>query len=129
LEKHRNNETCASCHRTIDPPGFALENFDPVGRWRARYGAAKGVPVNPSGATPDGATFADLNEWKVLYARRAELLGRGFAEQFLTYATGAPMRFSDRAEVEKLVASTASSGYGVRNLILAAVASPIFRQK
>jgi hypothetical protein len=56
LDKHRNNESCASCHQTIDPPGFALENYDPVGVWRSGYGkGGRGAKVDPSGTTPEGA--------------------------------------------------------------------------
>jgi mono/diheme cytochrome c family protein len=129
LEKHRASENCASCHRTIDPPGFALENFDPVGNWRTRYGGGKGAPVNPAGSTPAGAEFADLNAWRQLYARRGALLARGFAEQFLTYATGATIRFSDRAALENIVSATSKSGHGVRSILQAAIASPVFLQK
>lgn len=129
LEKHRSSESCASCHRMIDPPGFVLENFDPVGNWRTRYGSDKGVSVNSAGTTPDGATFAGLGEWQRLYTARGDQLARGFTEQFLTYATGAAIRFSDRAEVEKIVTNTAQSGHGVRAILKAAVASPVFLKK
>jgi hypothetical protein len=129
LEKHRSSENCASCHKTIDPPGFVLENFDPVGGWRTRYGAERGVPVNPAGVTPDGAPFTGLDEWKRLYTRRSDQLARGFTEQFLTYATGATARFSDRAALEEVVKATAKSGHGMRSIVKASIASPIFLQK
>ena len=70
LEKHRNSENCASCHLTIDPPGFALENYDPVGVWRAKYGAGgKGVNVDPSGITPEGGEFSDIQSWEAILHR------------------------------------------------------------
>ncbi len=130
LEKHRNNESCASCHQKIDPPGFALENFDPVGRWRKSYGkGGKGAPVNPSGVTKDGAEFEDLFSWKEIFTARDEQLAKGFAEQFLTYATGAPIRFSDRETVASAVATTKDSGYGIRSILSASVLSPVFLNK
>lgn len=127
LKKHRLSEACYSCHLTIDPPGFVLENFDPIGGWRKRYGGGKGVPVDASGTTPDGAQFADILGWKKIYAQRGEQLGRAFAQQFLTYATGAPLRFSDRRALDALVAQ--SPHHGLRSILTAALASPIFLHK
>lgn len=130
LEKHRNNESCASCHQTIDPPGFALENYDPVGVWRSGYGkGGRGAQVDPSGTTPEGGTFADLATWKQFYTRRADQLARGFATHFLTYASGAPPRFSEEAALEKLLSTTAPNGHGMRSIIRAALLSEIFQTK
>ncbi|SKA96554.1 Planctomycete cytochrome C [Prosthecobacter debontii] len=129
LEKHRSNESCMSCHTLIDPPGFALESFDPVGGWRTRYGKGKGAEVNPSGATPDGAVFADFEAWKQVYRQRADQLARGFAQQFLTYATGAAMRFSDAAALDTVVTRSRADGHGLRSILQAAVQSPVFLHK
>lgn len=129
LDKHRSNESCYSCHITIDPPGLALESFDPVGRWRTRYGRGKGAAVDPTGATPDGAKFADILAWKKIYAERDDQLARAFATHFLTYATGAPLRFSDHETVKEIVAQAGASGYGVRSIIHACLESSIFRRK
>ena len=130
LEKHRSNTSCASCHMTIDPPGFALENFDPIGSWRVRYGTGRKSPVvNPTGVTPDGAAFADLAEWKKIYSHRTDQLARGFAQQFLTYATGAKMRFSDGPEIEKVIKQTGKSGHGLRSILTTSLMSPIFLRK
>jgi hypothetical protein len=126
LEKHRNSESCASCHQTIDPPGFALENYDPVGIWRTAYGIGnQGAKVNPTGVTPEGEAFTDLISWKQLHTRRPEQLARGFAGHFLTYATGAPTRFSNEAELDALVSRHTT----LRSLIREAVLSEMFRTK
>jgi hypothetical protein len=69
-----------------------------VGGWRERYGKGEGIKVDPSGKTPDGAGFDGLAAWKRIYQQRSDQLARGFAQQFLTYATGAPMRMSDERE-------------------------------
>ncbi len=130
LDKHRSDASCAACHKIIDPPGFALESFDPVGGWRTRYGTdGKGVPVNPSGVTVTGEEFADLRAWKQIYKQRSAGLAQGFAGHFLTYATGAALRFSDEAAVEEIATQAARNGHGVKSIIAAAVQSPIFLNK
>ncbi|MBL9186510.1 MAG: DUF1592 domain-containing protein [Opitutaceae bacterium] len=123
LDKHRNSESCASCHQKIDPPGFALENYDPVGVWRTNYGqGGKGVKVSGEGITPDGAKFSDVAAWQRLQAQRGRQLARGFAGQFLVYATGAPLRFSDEAAIDAIAARTT----GLRSLIREVVLSGTF---
>ena len=126
LEKHRHNESCASCHQTIDPPGFALENYDPVGIWRKGYGKdSKGAKIDPSGRTPDGTTFTDLATWQQIYSQQPQPLARGFATHFLTYATGAPPHFSDEAALNDI----AKKATNVRSIIREVVLSDIFRIK
>ena len=126
LDKHRNNESCASCHQTIDPPGFALENYDPVGIWRKGYGKdSKGAKIDPSGVTPEGASFTDLATWQQIYTKQPQRLARGFATHFLTYATGAPPRFSDEAALDDIASKTTN----LRSIIREVVLSDIFRTK
>ncbi len=126
LEKHRHNESCASCHQTIDPPGFALENYDPVGVWRKGYGKdSKGAKIDPSGVTPEGATFTDLATWQQIYTQQPQRLARGFATHFLTYATGAPPRFSDEAALDEIAEKTTN----LRSIMREVVLSDIFRTK
>lgn len=130
LEKHRHSESCASCHRTIDPPGFALENFDPIGGWRTKYGTSgKAAKVDPTGITPDGVAFGNITGWKELYRGREEQLSAAFVRQFLTYATGARPRFSDGETIAEVVKSAAQEGYGMQSLMRAALTSPIFLTK
>jgi hypothetical protein len=126
LDKHRNNESCASCHQTIDPPGFALENYDPVGIWRKGYGKdSKGAKIDPSGITPEGATFADLATWQQIYTKQPPHLARGFATHFLTYATGAPPRFSDEAALDEIAKKTTN----LRSIIREVILSEVFLKK
>jgi len=150
LEQHRAQESCAGCHARIDPAGFALEAFDVVGGERARYRAlgAPGVapqpglgrggqkfafhlalPVDPAGEWMDGSRFADVREFKRVLLRDEDQLARNLAGQLVTYATGAPVRFSDRAEVEAMLARTRPGGHGVRSLLHAVVQSRLFRHK
>ena len=126
LEKHRNNESCASCHQTIDPPGFALENYDPVGLWRSAYGqGGKGAQINPTGTTPEGETFTELITWKKLYTQHPEHLARAFAQHFLTYATGAPPRFSDESGLDEISRKTTN----LRSIIREVVLNDVFQTK
>ena len=114
----------------IDPQGFALESFDPTGQWRTHYGANnKSAKVDPSGITPDGTKFGDINGWRDIYHQRPQLLAKAFADHLFTYATGAPIRFSDRESVAKVVNATKKNDHGVRSLIHAVVASETFLNK
>ena len=148
LAKHRSQEACAACHRNIDPAGFALESFDVMGGWRDRYRAVgtvepvKGIghngvyyhfglgqPVDASGELPDGRGFADVRQLKQCLAADKDQLARNLARQLIIYSTGAPIRFSDRAELEKIVQKNRREGYGIRSLIHAVVQSDLFRNK
>lgn len=130
LDKHRNSASCAACHVKIDPAGFALESFDPVGLWRAKYGTRKNAAkVDPSGVTPEGDRFANIKQWKAIYLKRPGQLAEGFAKQVLTYATGAPLRFSDRQDLAKIVELSRKKDYGMKWILHAVVASDAFRTK
>ncbi len=148
LDQHRTLETCAACHAKIDPAGFALENFDVMGGWRERYrseaggelaqGIAKSgqkfafhyaLPVDASGELPDGRKFRDVREFKQLLLDNEEQLARNLAQQLLVYATGAPIRFSDRPAIGKILANSRPGGYGVRKLVHEIVQSDLFLNK
>jgi hypothetical protein len=148
LAKHRSQASCAACHRNIDPAGFALESFDVMGAWRERYrsvGAGEPVPgvghngikfhfclgpaVDASGELPDGQPFHDIRELKHLLARDPEPLARNLVQQLAVYGTGAPMRFSDRPVVARILARSRPGGYGVRTLVHELVQSELFQDK
>ena len=130
LDKHRNSESCAGCHRKIDPAGFALESFNPVGLWRGKYGTAKNAAkVNPSGKTPEGKPFTNIFQWKNIYAAKQDMLTRAFAKHFLTYATGAAPRFSDQRHLYTIVKDAKKSNYQLRDILYAALQSETFKTK
>jgi hypothetical protein len=131
LEKHRSNPSCASCHRKMDPPGFALENFDAAGRWRQRYERrrGKGPPVDPSYVMADGRAFEDVDAFRQRVLERPEAVARCVAEHLLSYGTGATIQFADRAAIETIVAEAKPADYGFRSLLHAVVASPVFQAK
>ena len=149
LDRHRSDPTCASCHTKMDPPGFALESFDVMGAWRDRYRAvsedvkpAPGVgmngqrfvfhyalPVDCAGELPDQRKFADVRELKKMLLEEEVSIARNLARQLTIYATGAPVRFSDRDQIEQLLIRTADREYGVRGLIMEIVQSDLFQTK
>jgi hypothetical protein len=146
LDKHRAVPSCASCHRAIDPPGFALESFDILGGERQRYrstddgqpvaGIGKnghaftfrlGLPVDAAGELEDGRKFSNVREFKALLAADEKQLARNMVRQFVAYATGAPVEFNDRDEVERILAR--APGHGLRSLLHEVIQSPLFRSK
>jgi hypothetical protein len=149
LDKHTNVAVCSQCHRQIDPPGFALENYDVVGGWRERYRVKQGgqgndyvelanypgrrvwlaKPVDARGETDDGQSFADIDEYKSLLLRDQDQLARNLAEKLVLYATGAEIDFVDRAVIEQIVRDTKKSNYGLRSLLHAVTQSPLFLEK
>lgn len=136
LQKHQAQESCAACHLKIDPPGFALENYDVIGGWRQNYRAVnekgwkvQGLKVDPSYQSPDGQGFNDLNELKQELLKTPERLAENLVHHLITYSTGAPPSFSDRDAIESIVADAASRNYGVRTLIHALIQSPVFKNK
>ncbi|WP_200390881.1 DUF1592 domain-containing protein [Roseibacillus ishigakijimensis] len=130
LEKHRADPGCAACHRKIDPPGFALESYDPTGQWRDFYGKpGQSAPVDPSGVTLHGRPFSDIQGWKEAFVQEPEILARAFSKNLLAYATGAEARFSDRPALEAILQKTKVSDYGLRSLLHAITTSEPFLSK
>ena len=134
LAKHKSDAACASCHTKIDPPGFALENFDPAGRWRDAYGVpGRGrnnrTPIDASFQLPDGRPFKDLQEFKQLVMEAPTPLAHNVAEKLLTYGTGAPVSFADRQPLAEIVEQAATDEYGFRSLLIAVMESPVFQSK
>ncbi|MEM9587561.1 MAG: DUF1588 domain-containing protein [Planctomycetota bacterium] len=176
LAAHRDVESCAVCHQKIDPPGFALENFDVLGGWRDRYrvwpeadstgqsespatgsslsgglseteveivltsvsGFGKngqpfrfklGPTVDASGHTTGGRPFDDIRQFKTLLLSEQRQLARNLVSRLLVFATGAPIGFSDRQEIEEILDATMDAGYPARDLIKQIVISDIFLKK
>lgn len=148
LDKHRNTEACASCHRSIDPPGFALESFDPIGGLRTRYRSTGkgdwpnlllngrrvhqyrlGPGVDASGVTEDGNAFAGIREYKRLLLSREREVARNLTSNLIVYATGGKIQFSDRDDLEQIVERLRAADYPVRAMIHEVVQSRMFRNK
>jgi hypothetical protein len=158
LAKHREIATCASCHVKIDPPGFALEEYDVIGGYRENYRALRDTPVkNPAldefpaiakwiapipyqcdrlgpavdagDVLPDGRKFSDLAEYKQLLLADPDRMARTLAEKLTIYATGGGLDYGDRDELERIVAASRASGYGLRSLVHEVVQSKLFVTK
>lgn len=176
LAKHRDESVCTSCHQSIDPPGFALESFDPIGGFRTRYRASviplmdtnadggvdideahlmadytnrnnsKNVPeeklngraiieytygqhVDPSGVTPEGKTFTDIEAYKKLLLEKEDLIARHFISELVVFATGREIQFADKEEINRVTALSCEKDYPVRTIIHNVVQSDLFRNK
>jgi hypothetical protein len=145
LAKHRQRTECAGCHAKIDPPGFALENFDVIGGWRDYYRSVgegepgvvdgrtmryrKGPDVDPADVLPDGTRFKNIDEFKLLLLQDKDQFARALAEKLLTYATGSPPAKADRREIDAIVAKLRARDYGFRTLVHEIVQSKAFQQK
>ncbi len=126
LVKHRADATCAQCHNEIDPPGFALENYDAIGGWRDQYD--RKLKVDASGKLPDGKTFASNAEFRKLVVAQDETFTRCLTRKLLTYATGRELNSSDRPSIDRISKEIAGNDKGLRDLIQAIVASESFLQ-
>lgn len=127
LLKHRDTPSCFECHRKIDPPGFALENYDPIGAWRARY--LNGESVESSGELPGGQAFHDIAGLKKILVGRKAQFARMLTERLLNYACGRRMEALDRPAVDGILDATRADDYRFRDLIEQVVLSPAFRSK
>ena len=134
LAKHKENGDCAACHRKIDPPGFALEHFDPSGRWRENYVTRKDKkltkkPIDSSFVMPDGKPFKNIDEFKKLVLSNKKQLAKNVCEKLLVYGTGETVQFADRIEIEKAIEQSAASDFGFRSLLKSVVTSKTFLTK
>lgn len=149
LDKHRTNATCAGCHAKIDPPGFALEEFDVIGGHRSRYRSLEagdpavrgsidpfirinfklGPAVDSSGSLPDGRKFSSFPEFQTLLTAERDALANNLARQFAVYATGRGLSFADRDEIAAVVTAGNKNGGGVRTLLHEMVQSQLFRTR
>ena len=146
LDKHRNNANCAACHAKIDPAGFALEAFDPIGGLRDRYRSngkgdeppekgktvwrvqyKLGPKVDASGELTDGRKFTGPQELTTLLTTEPDRLARAFVAHLSRYATGAEVGYADRAEIRRIVNDAKGSGFGLRSLIHGLASSNIFQ--
>lgn len=145
LALHTKEKSCAGCHAKFDPIGLALENFDILGGWRTRYrGIEEGervtgidraghdfsytlsAKVDSRGKLIDGREFTNINDLKAILAADPRQLARNLLHQLTVYATGTPVRYSDRREIESMLDACANDGDRVRDLMLALVGSRIF---
>lgn len=139
LAKHRDVAACADCHAKIDPWGFALEYFDPVGGFREHYpvftgsgriaNRADGKPVDGAGELPSGEFIRDERDLRNLLLGRMMLVTKNLARKLLAHATGREPTFRDEPEIERIVREHAASGHGMRDLVHGIVQSEVFARR
>jgi hypothetical protein len=126
LAAHRANPACASCHNLIDPVGFALDQFDAVGRWRD---LEEGQPVDASGALPDGSEFSGVAGLEDGLLRRPDLFVSSLTEKLMVYALGRGLEYHDAPTVRRIVAGAREEDYRLSSLILGIVRSVPFQMR
>jgi hypothetical protein len=125
LAEHRKNPSCSSCHSTIDPLGFALENFDVIGGWRTVD--ESGHPVDATGTTVSGASIEGLAGLRAALLERPEQFPRTLTEKLMAYALGRPLEYYDRPAVRHIVRDAAPQKYRWSSIVLGIVNSPEFK--
>lgn len=126
LAEHRANPSCASCHDIMDPVGFALENFDAVGRWRTHE---DGRPVDASGGLPDGSEFIGVDALEEGLLKRPELFVGTLAEKLLTFALGRGIEPYDAPAIRQIVRQAEKDDFRFSSLIIAMVNSTPFQMR
>lgn len=131
LDQHRTVTACADCHQKIDPAGFALEFFDPIGGFRTEYlsrGRGK-QSVNGFGRLPSGETFNDERGLKLLLIAQKDRFTESLATKLMAYATGREMTFRDSESIKGIAVDVANKGYGLRDLIIQIARSETFKTR
>ncbi|TWU25150.1 hypothetical protein Pla52o_14480 [Novipirellula galeiformis] len=127
MEQHRSNPACAACHNMMDPLGFALENFDAIGRWRTKDGKDT---IDASGKLPDGTQFNGADDLRrVLSKERSEQFVRCLAEKMLIYATGRGTEYYDRCAIDAIMAEMKERDNRFAYLISAIIQSEPFQRQ
>lgn len=145
LAAHKTDPSCASCHKLIDPVGFALENFDAVGQWRShypifkeignnegikkRYKTINGQKVDVSGQMPDGVNIKDVIALKKYLVTNIDQFANCLSQKLMTAATGRKMNYAEKQEISRLVSSVLKSKGGFKDLLIALIDSKIFRTR
>jgi len=126
LEKHRASATCAACHARMDPPGFALENYDAVGKWRTKDGNTE---IDTAAALPNGVAFRGPRELKKVLLGRGDEFVECLTEKLLTYALGRGLEYYDRPVVRRITREAAGKDYRFSALVLAIAGSTPFQMR
>jgi hypothetical protein len=127
LEEHRKSPACASCHKIMDPLGFALENFDAIGQWRAK--SEDGAPIDASGVLLDGSKVDGPTTLRASLMSRPDVFVSTLTEKLMTYALGRGVDYNDQPAIRAIVARAAADHYRFSDLVSGIVKSPPFRMK
>jgi hypothetical protein len=128
MEQHRANPSCNACHGVMDPLGFALENFDAIGEWRAKDRDA-GTAIDASGQLVDGTAIGGPSDLRKALMGRPEQFVQTMTEKLLTYALGRSVEYYDMPTVRAIVRETARDGYRFSSIVMGIVRSAPFQMK
>ncbi len=126
MAEHRDKAACRSCHKLMDPVGFALENYDAIGRWRT---VEAGVPIDASGELWDGTRFDGVAELEEALLRRPELFVTTLVEKLPVFATGRGVEYYDGAAIRNLLRESREQDYRFSSLIVGIVNSEPFQMR
>ena len=133
LAKHSTDRACSECHRKIDPLGFSLESFDPVGQWRTTYPKPKkgAAPrIDTTGEFASGETYGDFAGFRdILHDKRNEQFTRHLIRSLLSYSTGRLMEPADEFAIDRIQAKVEKQGLGLRSLVVECLTSDVFRSR
>ncbi len=133
LEAHTSNESCASCHRKIDPLGLAFDNYDAIGRWRTvevmNEGKGADPKVDASGELPDGRKFSGAAEFQDLLMDDLDQFQKTFIEKLATFALRRAMTVDDRSSLEAIAAKGKAADYELAQIVEELVTSELFRRR
>jgi hypothetical protein len=127
MEQHRKNPVCASCHARMDPLGFALENFDAVGAWRAR--SESGAPLDTADVMADGTRIDGIAGLRAALTANPDLFVRTFVEKLFVYALGRGLEPADMPAVRGVVRDARASGYRFSSIATGLARSVLFRMR
>jgi hypothetical protein len=123
MEMHRKNPACASCHQRMDPLGFALENFDALGKWRT---SSDGAPIDASASFPDGSRFEGVAGLRTLLVSHKDEFVRTFTAKLLAFAIGRGLEYYDMPAVRAIARDAAPAEYTWSSIITGIVRSAPF---
>ena len=126
MEQHRKNPVCASCHQIMDPLGFAMENFDPLGQWRTQD---EGHPVDTAGTMPDGSKFSGVDGLRAALLAKSDVFVETFVEKLLVYSLGRGVEYYDAPTVRQIARNAAPQNNRFSRLILGVVTSTPFQMR
>lgn len=135
LAKHSTDKTCAECHHKIDPLGFSLEAYDPIGHWRSTYPKPKkkdavAPPIDTTGEFPSGETYTDVTGFKkILQETREDLFIRHLIGEILAYSTGRLMESTDDFVIQDIHEKAKKQGLGLRTILVECLTSETFRSR
>jgi hypothetical protein len=126
MAQHRADPACAGCHKLMDPAGFAMENYDAIGRWRTHE---FGKEIDASGGLPDGSAFTGVEGLQKALMARPEAFVGAMAEKLMTYSVGRGVTYADAPAIRKIVRESREGGYHFSSLVLGIVNSAPFQMR